>query len=84
MIKQNIAEIQGLTRTEKFLIWMLRNNIKIKELAKKIGVCENSVRCHFAAERIPSWRYQQYIAAGVPAFLLPEPRNISPGPKPTA
>lgn len=84
MLKQNLSEIQGLTRCEKILIWLSRNNIKIRDLAKKVGVHENSVRSHFAADRIPSWRYQQYIAAGVPAFLLPEPRNISPGPKPTA
>jgi len=74
--------ISDLTRAEKLEIYMRRRKITFSHIAKSIGVTTTSARRMLLNVSIPTWRFNQLLAAGIPEELLPPARDVAPGRKP--
>lgn len=66
------------------MIWLKRNGMAKAEIARALEVGESSVARWLKADRVPTRRYEQLLRLGIPAELLPEPVDITPGPKKAA
>lgn len=69
------------TRQEALLIWLRRRGLQQRDIARRLGIGQNTVSRWLAADTIPSWRHRQLVSLGIPAELLPAPLDIAPGPK---
>lgn len=74
--------IEEITRIEKLDIVLKRAGISYTDMGKRIGVSRSSIYKMLTAETISTWRFAQLLTAGIPQELLPEAKNIAPGPKP--
>lgn len=63
------------------LIWLKRQGLTQAEIARALDVGEVSVSRWLKAERIPEKRHEALVKLGIPSELLPEPLDITPGPK---
>lgn len=70
-----------LTRKEKFLIWMKRNKLTFGQLADLLDVCPSAIQYYSERETMPLRHYTKLIAFGIPADILPEPKDIVGGPR---
>lgn len=79
-ITKNLTQID-LTRQDMLCIWLKRNGKTQADIARALEVGEVSVSRWMRAESIPEKRHEQLVKFGIPAELLPEPLDITPGPK---
>lgn len=70
-----------LSRYEQLLIWLRRNDISIRKLAKKMSISAMSVSRLARAERISIQRRTEFLELGIPPDLLPEGIDVKRGPK---
>lgn len=69
------------TRQEALLIWLRRRGLQQCDIARRLGIGQNTVSRWLNADTIPSWRHRQLLSLGIPEGLLPAPVDIAPGPK---
>lgn len=70
-----------ITRQDMLCVWLKRNGWTQAEIARALEVGETSISRWMRAERIPEKRHEQLVKLGIPAELLPQPVDITPGPK---
>lgn len=61
--------------------WLKDNGKKQVDLARALDVTETTISRWMRANTIPERRHAKLVKLGVPAELLPEPRDITPGPR---
>ena len=76
-----MTEFIELTRLERLIIWMRRNNMNFSEIGKSLGITRMSAGRLCKAERIPSERHRQLVQLGIPVDLLPHAEDVKRGPK---
>lgn len=74
--------LTDLSREEKLKIWMGRAGVTYRKLAKHLGVGVSSTIALCRGETMPTRRHSQCVDFGIPAELLPEAKDLNPGPKP--
>lgn len=74
--------ISDLTRAEKLEVYLKRRKLTFVHIAKSISVTPTSARRMLSNNFIPTWRFNQLLAAGIPEELLPPARDVAPGRKP--
>lgn len=62
-------------------IWLKRNHLTQADVARALEVGEITVSRWLRAASIPVRRHEQLVKLGIPAEFLPEPLDITPGPK---
>lgn len=72
--------LSELTRKEKMLIWMKRNDESYSDVAKKLGISRQAATYLLNAEEISPIRHSQLVEMGIPESLLPLPVYKKPGP----
>lgn len=77
---QDITQL-AIRRQDRLQIWLKLNGKTQAEIARALDVGEVSVSRWVRAENIPPKRHRQLLELGIPAELLPEPVDITPGPK---
>lgn len=61
-------------------VWMLRNGVTYPQMGQALGgITGNAVQQLLKGERISTARHQDFLRLGVPAHLLPAPRDIRRG-----
>ena len=70
-----------ITRQDMLSIWLKKNGKTQADIARALEVGEVSVSRWMRAERIPEKRHEALVKLGIPAELLPQPLDITPGPK---
>lgn len=75
----NLAE---LSQEEKRELFIRRAGWTLSYLAKNVGVSTATLSRHLRNTRMPSEQHRALVDLGMPPELLPEPRDIKPGPKP--
>lgn len=76
-----MPEYIELTRLERLIIWMRRNNINFSEIGESLGITRMSAGRLCKAERIPSSRHRELVQLGIPTDLLPPAEDVRRGPK---
>lgn len=71
----------NLTRQEMLQIWLKRQGLTNRDMARKLETSEQNIGRMLKAETIPPWRYDQLLKAGVPDELLPRPVLKLSGPR---
>lgn len=69
------------TRQELLLLWLRRRGMLQGDIARSLGIGQNTVSRWLRADSIPTWRHRQLVGLGIPPGLLPAPVDIPPGPK---
>lgn len=69
------------TRQELLHLWFRRNGIRQREIAARLGMSETCFCRLLRKDSISTWRHQQLLALGLPPELLPQARDIAPGPR---
>lgn len=70
------------TRQDRCRAWLIERRIVFKDLAADAGMSKTTLSNIIAGRRATPEHIQKLIALGVPAELLPEPREpAKPGPK---
>lgn len=77
---ENLPRIEP-TRQEALRLWLARQGIRQRDIAKRLGIGENTISRWLGANSIPTWRHRQLLSLGIPEALLPAPVDIAPGPK---
>ena len=75
-------ELSELTREEKLLVWMKRNQESFVTIAKKMHLTRRSIDYLLTSETISPIRHAQLIKIGLPESLLPPPVYKKPGRSP--
>jgi hypothetical protein len=75
-------ELSELTREEKLLVWMKRNQESFVTIAKKMHLTRRSIVYLLTSETISPIRHAQLIKIGLPESLLPPPVYKKPGRSP--
>ena len=75
-------ELSELTREEKLLVWMIRNQESFVTIAKKMHLTRRSIVYLLTSETISPIRHAQLIKIGLPESLLPPPVYKKPGRSP--
>lgn len=75
-------ELSELTREEKLLVWMKRNQESFATIAKKMHLTRRSIVYLLTSETISPIRHAQLIKIGLPESLLPPPVYKKPGRSP--
>ena len=75
-------ELSELTREEKLLVWMKRNQESFVNIAKKMHLTRRSIVYLLTSETISPIRHAQLIKIGLPESLLPPPVYKKPGRSP--
>lgn len=75
-------ELSELTREEKLLVWMKRNQESFVTIAKKMHLTRRSIVYLLTSETISPIRHAQLIKIGLPESLLPSPVYKKPGRSP--
>ena len=70
-----------LTRQDMLSIWLKRQGMTQADIARALEVGETTVARWMKAESIPEKRHEKLVKLGIPAELLPQPLDITPGPK---
>lgn len=70
-----------IKRQDMLLLWLKRQGISQAAIARALEVGEVSVSRWIRAQNIPSKRHEQLVKLGIPEELLPEPLDVTPGPK---
>jgi hypothetical protein len=68
-------------RQAEIRIWLFRNGLTFVELGRRMGVTGNAVLRMLRQPRLSIRRYEQLLAVGVPAELLPHAEDVRRGPK---
>ena len=76
-----MPEYIELSRLERLIIWMRRNNINFSEIGESLGITRMSAGRLCKAERIPSSRHRELVQLGIPTDLLPPAEDVRRGPK---
>ena len=77
---ENLPRIEP-TRQELLQLWRRRRGMLQGDIARSLGIGQNTVSRWLRADSIPTWRHRQLVGLGIPAELLPAPVDIAPGPK---
>jgi len=77
-----MANEEHKLRYKRLLLWMYERDITFFSLAEKLGVSDGCVRSACQGEYCPTRHHEKMIALGIPAELLPDPRDLKRGPKP--
>lgn len=76
-------ELSELTREEKLLVWMKRNQESFEYiLQKKMHLTRRSIVYLLTSETISPIRHAQIVKIGLPESLLPPPVYKKPGRSP--
>ena len=62
-------------------IWLKRQSLTQADIAIALEVGEASVARWMKADSIPVRRHGQLVKLGIPVEFLPDPLDITPGPK---
>ena len=62
--------------------WLEAHNITYRAVGDKLGVTVGGAYALLTRDTIPTDRYAQLVDLGFPKDILPEPMDLSPGPKP--
>ena len=76
-----MPEYIELSRLERLIIWMRRNNINFSEIGESLGITRMSAGRLCKAERSPSSRHRELVQLGIPTDLLPPAEDVRRGPK---
>lgn len=79
--KQNLTQA-AQDRQARLWLWMRENGVSFAGVARSLDVSGTIVRRWVNANTIPKKRLSQLISIGFPAELLPEGKDVLPGPKP--
>lgn len=75
------SNLTDLSREEKLLIWLLRNNKNWTSLGRAMGMTGAAASKLCRGKSMPTRRHAELVKYGVPKELLPPPLDIKPGPK---
>ena len=74
--------VSRISREERLLIWLRRNELSYAALGKKLGISTMSALRLCKAKRISSMRHDQLCELGIPEALLPKKEDSPKGRKP--
>jgi len=69
-------------RRQALKIWLFANGLSVSALARILDITPGALQQALSRDRMPVRNHQVLIDAGIPAHLLPHPRDIRPGPRP--
>ncbi len=75
-------------RRQDLRIWLIENDMTLKELADAAGIKPPSLDSHLNKQTMPVDHHRVLVSGAnglkkaVPACLLPSPKNLRPGRKP--
>lgn len=73
--------VNDLTRTEKLEVYLNRIGSSYASIGDKLGVSRSTALRMLRSAHIPTYRHRQ-LSSILPAELLPEAKDVPPGPKP--
>lgn len=76
-----MTEYIELTRLERLIIWLRRNDMNFSRIGELLGITRMSAGRLCKAERIPSERHRELVQLGIPIDLLPPAEDVRRGPK---
>ena len=76
-----MTEYIELTRLERLIIWLRRNDMNFSRIGELLGITRMSAGRLCKAERIPSEQHRELVQLGIPIDLLPPAEDVRRGPK---
>lgn len=70
-------------RRQELRIWLIKNETTFKALADTIGIKLPTLDAHLNKATMPVKHHRKLVQVfQIPLHLLPEPKDLRPGPKP--
>ena len=64
------------TRRAELQSWLLKQDISQQTIAEAVGISRQRVSCYLCSESLTRSIWDRFVEAGLPADLLPEPREL--------
>jgi len=83
MVSDDICCNNSPTRQDRLKSWLVLHRKTVRSVASDTGLCRSVAHEIFSGHRAPKAQIERLIAYGIPAELLPKPREPQKrGPKP--
>lgn len=72
-------ETEGMNRLDRKIAlqaWLMRKDVSHQTIADALGISRQRVSIYLGADNLTQSIWERFVKAGVPADLLPEPREL--------